>query len=41
MTFEGILNILNNGHGIIKHNYIKKKIMVDKSNINFNFNMYG
>lgn len=39
MTFEGILNILNNGHGIIKHNYIKKKIMVDKSNINFNFNL--
>ena len=39
MAFEGILNILNNGHGIIKHNYIKKKIMVDKNNINFNFNL--
>ena len=39
MAFEGILNILNNGHGIIKHNYINKKIMVDKKNINFNFNL--
>ena len=39
MIFEGILNILGNGHGIIKHKYIQKKIIVDKNNINFNFNL--